>query len=49
MVQRLLKDVACLRLGAIIIIVIIIVVVVFVVVVVVVIIYLFNVGNKSMC
>ena len=48
MVQRLLKDVACLRLGAIIIIVIIIVVVVFVVVVVV-IIYLFNVGNKSMC
>ena len=49
MVQRLLKDVACLRLGAIIIIIIIIIVVVVFVVVVVVIIYLFNVGNKSMC
>ena len=50
MVQRLLKDVACLRLGAIIIIIIIIIIVVVVfVVVVVVVIYLFNVGNKSMC
>ena len=45
MMQRLLKDFACLRLGA----MTIIIIVVVVVAVAVVIICLFNVGNKSMC
>ena len=44
MMQRLLKDFACLRLGAMTIIIIVVVVAVAVVII-----CLFNVGNKSMC